>query len=203
MISGQIISRTGRYKIFPLLGCGIAALAMYLLSTMGTRTSQGTVTLFMVVLGIGIGLTMQTLVLSVQNAVARTELGVATSSVSFFRSLGGSVGVALFGALFNSLLADRTGAAAPLGGETFTPDAVQQLPEAARTAFITGFADSLTTVFLWATPLILLAFLLTWFLREEPLRTSAEPLDHLAAGAPPGTHVPDEAAGHVRDQVRR
>ncbi|MEA2972804.1 MAG: hypothetical protein QOG82_1262 [Actinomycetota bacterium] len=190
MGSGQVISRTGRYKIFPVAGCGIAAGAMYLLSTMGTSTSQSTVTVYMVLLGIGLGLTMQTLVLAVQNAVGRSELGVATSSVSFFRSMGGSVGVALFGALFNNLLAARIGQTAGGEGASFSPDSIRRLPDAVRTTYISGFADSLTTVFLWATPLLVVAFALTWFLRELPLRTSLEGVDHareLAAGSAPGT----------------
>jgi predicted MFS family arabinose efflux permease len=197
MGSGQIISRTGRYKVFPVAGCGIAAAAMFLLSTMGTGTSQGTVTLFMVLLGIGLGLTMQTLILAVQNAVERTELGVATSSVSFFRSMGGSVGVALFGALFNNLLAHRTGQTVGAGeGGGFSPETIRQLPDAVRHTYVAGFADSLTTVFLWATPLIVLAFALSWLLREVPLRTSVETVDHtreVAAVSAPGIADPQAA----------
>jgi predicted MFS family arabinose efflux permease len=194
VVSGQIISRTGRYKAFPVAGCAVAAVALYLLSTMGTHTSQTTVTIYMVILGAGIGLTMQTLILAVQNAVDVTELGVATSSVSFFRSMGGAIGVALFGAVFNSLLAQKLGPIVKLGeGAGFSPASIQRLPAATRSLFIGGFADSLTTVFLYATPLVVLAFALTWFLREQPLRTyhrsadgmadaaaalSAEPLEH-------------------------
>ncbi|MGH9225617.1 MAG: MDR family MFS transporter [Acidimicrobiales bacterium] len=170
-ISGQVITRTGRYKAFPLAGCALAAVAMFLLSTMGTGTSKTTVTAYMVLMGIGLGLTIQTLILAAQNAVGRAELGVATSSVSFFRSMGGSVGVALFGALFNNLLGSRVA----LGeGAAVTPDAIRQLPEAARLPFIGAFADSLTTVFLWATPLLVLAFAITWLLREVPLRTTTD-----------------------------
>jgi EmrB/QacA subfamily drug resistance transporter len=179
MASGQVISRTGRYKVFPVAGCAIAALALFLLSTMGTSTSHTTVTGYMVILGVGLGLTMQTLVLSVQNAVNVTELGVATSSVSFFRSMGGAIGVALFGAIFNVLLTEKVGATLPTGGGTrFTPAAVQRLPEAARATFVAGFADSLTTVFLFAVPLVLVAFALTWLLREVPLRSSIHGDDH-------------------------
>jgi len=185
--SGQITTRTGRYKVFPVAGCGVAAVAMFLLSTMDSATPQPAVTAFMVLLGIGIGLTIQTLVLAVQNAVGRPDLGVATSSVSFFRSMGGSLGVALFGALFNSLLTDRVGQAAAVGeGRAFTPEAIRQLPETARTAYVAGFADSLTTVFLWATPLLVVGFALTWFLREVPLRTSTDPVEHAL----------EHAAGH-------
>lgn len=113
-----------------------------------------------------------------QNAVSRAELGVATSSVSFFRSMGGAVGVALFGALFNNLLADRIGQTVAAGDSgSFSPESIRQLPDAARTAYVSGFADSLTTVFLWATPLIFVAFGLTWLLREVPLRTSVETVE--------------------------
>jgi MFS family permease len=147
MASGQIITRTGRYKVFPVAGCAVASLALYLLSTMGTSTTQATVTVYMVLLGVGIGLTMQTLVLSVQNAVRITELGVATSSVSFFRSMGGAIGVAAFGAIFTSRLAHRGTSPA-------------------------AYADSITGVFLYAVPLVVLAFGLTWLLREVPLRSS-------------------------------
>ncbi|MEA3075888.1 MAG: hypothetical protein QOF60_796 [Actinomycetota bacterium] len=147
MASGQIITRTGRYKVFPVTGCATATVALYLLSTMGPGTSQTTVTLYMVVLGVGIGLTMQTLVLAVQNSVRITELGVATSSISFFRSMGGAIGVALFGAIFNNRLAHRGTSAA-------------------------AYSDSITGVFLYAVPLVVLAFALTWLLKEVPLRSS-------------------------------
>jgi EmrB/QacA subfamily drug resistance transporter len=185
MGSGQIIARTGRYKHFPIAGTALAALALYLLSTMDTATTRSTVTVYMVLLGAGIGLSMQTLILAVQNAVRVSELGVATSSVSFFRSMGGSLGVALFGALFNNLLADRVGTTVPTGeGSGFSPASVQQLPEAERVAFTTGFADSLTTVFLYAVPLVVAAFGLAWFLREVPLRTTNHSADGPAAAHP-------------------
>lgn len=199
--SGQVISRTGRYKVFPVTGCAVATVGLYLLSTMGTATSQGTVTVYMVILGIGLGLTMQTLVLSVQNSVRISELGVATSSVSFFRSMGGAIGVALFGALFNNLLTDRLGpigAAAERSG--FTPESIRRLPAAARSTFVIGVADALTTVFLYAAPLVLVGFGITWLLREVPLRDTTHPVDHgreLAAGSAPRTAEP-EAVSPVR-----
>lgn len=199
MASGQVITRTGRYKVFPITGCGIAAGSLYLLSTMGTGTSQTTVTVYMVLLGVGMGLTMQTVVLAVQNVVKLTELGVATSSVSFFRSMGGAIGVALFGAVFNNLLADRIGTTVAVGeGSTFTPETIQQLPVDARTTYIDGFADALTTVFLYSVPLVVAAFALTWFLREVPLRSAVHAVDHareLSATSAPGTAEPDGAVG--------
>ena len=199
MASGQITSRTGRYKVFPVAGCGVAAVAMYLLSTMGPASSQGTVTAFMVLLGVGIGLTIQTLVLAVQNAVGRADLGVATSSVSFFRSVGGSVGVAVFGALFNNRLAELvTASSSPaeaeeLLGGSITPESVQELPEAVRGEYVGAFADALTDVFLYAVPVVLVAFALTWLLKEVPLRGRVDPdstARELAAGSAPGTAAP-------------
>ena len=148
VISGQIISRTGRYKVFPVLGTASATVALYLLSTMDSDTTRGTVTLYMILLGVGIGLSMQTLILTVQNAVSLSELGTATSSVSFFRSMGGCVGVAVFGAIFNS----RIGVAAD--------------------ASVDDFTDALTTVFLYAVPIMVVAFAITWTLLETPLRST-------------------------------
>lgn len=172
--AGRLITRTGRYKVFPVTGCAVAAVALYLVSTMGTDTSSLVVSAYMVLLGVGLGFTMQTLILAVQNAVEMTELGVATSSVSFFRSMGGALGVALFGAVFNSLLAAKVGTVVRFGeGERFTPETVRELPDATRSFFVAGFAESLTTVFLWAVPLVVLAFGLTWLLREAPLRSFA------------------------------
>ena len=147
----------------------------------------------MVALGVGIGLCLQTMILAVQNAVQLAELGVATSAVSFFRSMGGSVGVALFGALFNNLLVRMIGAEAAAGGRSsFTPAALAQLPEADRVRFIANFADSLTTVFLYATPLMVLAFLLTWLMHEVPLRSS---VGHGADEAPAEGATPTAEGG--------
>lgn len=183
MISGAVISRTGRYKIFPVSGSAIAAVALFFMSTMGTTTGRSIVTVYMVLLGVGIGLCLQTMILAVQNAVQVAELGVATSAVSFFRSMGGSVGVALFGALFNNLLVDKLGPDLAAGGRSaFTPAALAQLSDADRGRFIASFADSLTTVFFYATPLMVVAFVLTWLMHEVPLRSSVE---HGAEGAAP------------------
>jgi EmrB/QacA subfamily drug resistance transporter len=182
MTAGQITARTGRYKVFPIVGTAVAAFGLVLLSTMGTDTSRMTVSVYMVLLGAGIGLTMQTLILSTQNAVRTADLGVATSSVTFFRSMGGSIGVALFGALFNSSLRHHL-ASIPgaIGGgrASFTPEAVQHLPLQARTTFVAGFADALTHVFLYAVPVMLVGFAISWLLREVPLRdTTHDAVDH-------------------------
>ncbi len=193
MISGQVISRTGHYRSFPIAGTAVASVAMLLLAQMGPSTSQATVTVYMVLLGAGMGLTMQTLVLAVQNAVGRDQLGVATSSVSFFRSMGGSIGVALFGALFNTLLADRLGTTVAVGeGSSFSTDAIRQLPAAERTVYVDAFADSLTTVFLYAVPLIAAGFVLTFFLQQIELRQHAPAL----ADGDSSRHEPIESFAH-------
>ena len=187
IVSGQIITRTGRYKVFPLLGCALAAATMYLLSTMSSSTSQAQVTVYMVMFGVGLGLTMGTLVLSVQNVVRLDELGVATSSVSFFRSTGGAIGVAIFGALFNAMLHNRVGAAVAVGeGSDFTPDVIRDLPPGPRADYIEAFAESLTTVFRLAVPLLLVAVVLVAFLREIPLRSSTQVV---TGGDPDSGHV--------------
>src|SRR5699024_4083163 len=104
--TGQLISRTGRYKAFPILGAGIAAVGMYLLSTMDAATTRTQSSLFMIVLGLGIGFIMPTLVLVVQNSVSRPDIGSATAGVNFFRQIGAAVGTALIGSLFVGRLAD-------------------------------------------------------------------------------------------------
>jgi MFS family permease len=175
IFSGRIITRTGRYRLFPILGLAVAIVGMFLLSTMSADTSRLESSAFMVVLGIGIGLVMQVLVLATQNSVAVTDLGVATSSVSFFRSVGGSVGVALFGALFNSrlvhYLADA-GPAAALDPSSVRPESLPTLPAETRTAFVDAFAHALTDVFLYALPVVVVGFALSWLLKEIPLRSS-------------------------------
>ena len=188
-LSGQAISRTGRYKIYPVVGTALSAIGMFLLSSMDANTSRNLASAYMVVLGAGIGLVMSVMILVTQNSVDRSDLGVATATVSFFRSVGGSVGVAVFGALFTSGLTRNlshdlpAAVAAKLGsagGGSLT--AVQGLPAAQQLGYKTAFADALTTVFTYAIPLMVLAFLLTWLLKETPLRAAAKraPTDEAA-----------------------
>lgn len=175
IFSGRVITATGRYRVFPIVGLAVAIVGMFLLSTMSAETSRLESSAYMVVLGIGIGLVMQVLVLATQNAVDVTDLGVATSSVSFFRSVGGSVGVALFGAMFNSRLAHYlvdAGSAANLDPSAVQADMLQTLPSDTQMAFIDAFANALTDVFLYALPVIVVGFALSWLLDEIPLRSS-------------------------------
>jgi MFS family permease len=168
MIAGRSVTRTGRYRRYPIAGCAITAIGMFLLSTLGPDSSRWESGAYMVVCGIGLGFVMQLIVLATQNAVPVADLGVATASVNFFRSIGGSLGVALFGALFNSRLAGRIGESA----ESLRPEQIRELAPAARTSYIGDFAEALTGTFLYAVPLLVLAVGLAVAMREVPLRTS-------------------------------
>jgi len=174
VFAGQVVTRTGRYRVLPITGTAVAAAGLFLLSTMDAATSRLQSGAYMTLLGIGLGLTMQVLVLATQNSVRVSDLGVATSSVNFFRSVGGSVGVALFGALFNSRLATGLagGGAGAVDG-TITPQAIATLPAGQKAAFVGIFSGALTDVFLVAVPVMLVAFGLTWLLREIPLRQAS------------------------------
>ena len=179
--SGRAITATGRYKMFPVVGLLLAAAGLGLMSRLAADTSLVVAGGYMFVTGAGIGLVMQVLVLATQNAVERKDLGVATSGATFFRSLGGALGVAVFGALLTHRLADtipsrlaeagvpadRLGGGAPTLG---SPEEIGALPEPVYTAVITGFADALQTTFLAAVPFALVGFLVLLFLRETPLR---------------------------------
>jgi EmrB/QacA subfamily drug resistance transporter len=173
IFAGQVVTRTGRYRILPISGTATAALGMFLLSTMDPGTSRMVSGLYMAVLGIGLGLTMQVLVLATQNSVRVADLGVATSTVNFFRSVGGSLGVALFGAVFNSRLATNLAGSGLVVPEPVTPQVISSLPAGQQVTFIDAFADALTTVFLIAVPVILVGFLLSLLLKEIPLRSAS------------------------------
>jgi EmrB/QacA subfamily drug resistance transporter len=174
--SGQVISATGRYKAFPIAGTAIAAIGMVLLSRLDAETSTlyGSVAMF--VMGLGLGLVMQVLVLAVQNAVDYAELGVATSGATLFRSMGGSLGTAVLGAIFsNRLTHELAGSpAAQVGAGTIDPSALQRLPAAVRDSYTNAFTDALTTVFLVAAAIVVVAFLLSWMIEERPLRQTIE-----------------------------
>jgi EmrB/QacA subfamily drug resistance transporter len=169
--SGQIITRTGRYKVFPIAGTAVAALGMYLLSSLDQTTATGVAALHMLVLGLGLGLVMQVLVLATQNAVSYDELGVATSGATLFRSIGGSLGTAALGAIFTGRLNAELPAGVG-GGGAANPAQIQQLPAAARDAYISAFTNALHVVFLVATGVVVLAFVLSWFIEERPLRAT-------------------------------
>ena len=174
--SGQIISRIGRYRLFPIAGTAVMTIGLALLATIGVDTSVWSVGAFMLVLGLGLGMVMQVLVLAVQNAVEYIHLGAATSGTTLFRSIGGSVGVSLFGAIFTanlaSELASRRLAGAALPTAT-APAAIWALPAQARSTYIELFTTALHPVFLYAAGVAALSFALAWFLKELPLRGPA------------------------------
>lgn len=184
ILSGKVISRTGRYKAWPVGGMAVAAVGMYLLSRMDTSTGRIESSVAMVVLGAGIGMVMQVLVLAVQNAAEYRDLGVATSAVNFFRSMGGSLGVAVFGAVLasrtSSELASRLPASARrsfgAGGVDAianSPERIRALPADVQEAVVGALAAAIHSVFLWAIPLLVVGFVLAWFLREIPLKDTA------------------------------
>ncbi|CAM5596221.1 Drug resistance transporter, EmrB/QacA subfamily OS=Streptomyces sp. ACT-1 OX=1609288 GN=SACT1_5481 PE=4 SV=1 [Streptomyces griseus subsp. griseus] len=179
--SGQIVSRTGRWKVFPILGTAITAVGLLLLHQLDENSSTWLMSAFFFVFGSGLGLVMQVLVLVAQNSVSYEDLGVATSGVTFFRSIGSAFGVAIFGTIFaNRLTGQLTDALAgqPLppgvdaGRLAADPRAIGQLPADLRPGVLGAYSTSITDVFLYAVPVVLLAFVLAWFLREDRLRGS-------------------------------
>ncbi|HEY3954947.1 MAG TPA: MDR family MFS transporter [Streptosporangiaceae bacterium] len=213
--SGQIISRTGKYRFFPIAGAGMMTLGMYLLSLMGVGSSTLQDAFYMLVLGMGIGGVMQVLVIIVQNGVPHSELGVATSGATFFRSIGGSFGTAIFGAIFSNVLVGNLashlhGLTPPAGfsAADVTPAVLSKLPAAVHTGFVAGYAESIQTVFLIAVPIAALAFLATWLIPQVELKrwgggnageaaqqpgapAAAEVAPELAASAAAGQAVAD------------
>lgn len=176
VISGQLISHTGRYKLYPVLGGALSALGMWLLSRLEVDTPRLHYSIWMAVLGAGIGLVMPVLVLAVQNSVRATDLGTATSANNYFRQIGGSVGAAIFGTLFadrlTDALADRLPARAGAGlpdAESLTPQLVHRLPPALRDAYIQAYADAMPRIFLYLVPVLVLGLLIAFFLKEKPL----------------------------------
>ena len=180
IVSGQLISHFGRYRPFPIAGTALTAFGLYLLSRLHVDTPATTAMGYAAVLGLGLGLVMQVLVLAVQNAVDRREIGVATSGSILARQIGGSIGVALFGTIFANRLGTELASRLPAGAElpaTNDPAAIRALPAPVRGAFEDAFAAALHPVFLTAAGVALTAFALTWLLREVPLRgaPAAEP----------------------------
>ncbi|CAL9432092.1 DHA2 family efflux MFS transporter permease subunit [Streptomyces sp. enrichment culture] len=180
-VSGQIVSRTGRWKVFPVAGTAVTTLGLLLLQELDEHSSTGEMSAYFFVFGLGLGLVMQVLVLIVQNAVGYEDLGVATSGATFFRSIGASFGVAVFGTVFANRLADQLGdafrgAELPPGVSadalSADPRGIQSLPPSLRPAALHAYASSITDVFLYAAPVALLGFVLAWFLREDRLRAS-------------------------------
>ena len=185
ILSGQLISRWGRYKIFPIIGTGITTLGLYLLSLLNVNTPPVTIALYLAALGLGIGMVQQVLIIAVQNAVNYRYLGTATSGVTFFRSIGGAFGVAVFGEIFARALTGNlarllAGITLPPGfnpqGAMSHPEILSHLPANVLQDYLQAYAISLHTVFISSVPFAAAAFLLSWFLKEQPLRQSSRAL---------------------------
>jgi len=171
--SGRIITRIGKYRIFPIMGTLIVCVAMVLLATLPMSAPIGMLYLYTSLLGGGLGMVLQVLVLAVQNAVAFRNMGVATSGVTLFRSIGGSVGVAAFGAIFSAGLHTRLAALVPRGTQPLpavTAITIQRLPIALRDDYLQAFAGSLHRVYFVTACIAVLAFALTWLIEDIPLR---------------------------------
>lgn len=173
--SGQIISRIGRYKMFPVTGTALMTGALILLSTIEAETPAGRVALYLLLLGLGLGMVMQILVMAVQNAVPYERLGVATSGTTLFRSIGGSVGAALFGGIFAYFLKGDVRQAIPGVEGLLNPMEIANLAEPMRSLYLAEFVKALHPVFHTASAMAFIAFLLALAIREVPLRTTITP----------------------------
>jgi EmrB/QacA subfamily drug resistance transporter len=184
--SGQLISRMGRYKVFPIIGTALLITALALLSTLSVTTSTLVLNVYFFVLGLGLGLILQVLVIAVQNSADYADLGAATSGVTFFRSIGGSFGVAICGSIFSNRLA--SGLATALAGvplpHGFSPAAAQanptllrRLPPAVHGPVLHAYATAIDHIFLFSLPVAVVGFAASWFLREVPLRQTTAASD--------------------------
>ncbi|GLW65898.1 MFS transporter [Actinomadura rubrobrunea] len=215
--SGQVVTRTGRWKAFPVIGMVLSAVAMYLLSRLHTDSGELVIGVDLTVLGFGMGLTLQILMLAAQNAADRSDLAATTSGVSFFRNLGGAMGVAGFGAVLTnrltSELSDRMSAAgvsAPAGGRHLgSPDEIHALPEPFRGWVLDAFTNALQHVFLFGIPVTVVGLLAVLALKELPLRsgraaaaarsdTAAGPAPAGASADGPGAAGTGSTGGHAR-----
>ncbi|MFJ2745798.1 MFS transporter [Streptomyces sp. NPDC087440] len=209
IVSGQLISRTGHYRVYPILGSALSALGMWLLSRLEADTSQLEYSLWMAVLGIGIGLIMPVLVLAVQNSVKPGDLGTATSANNYFRQMGGSIGAAIFGTLFAGRLVDALAETLPSGVDlpdpsSITPQLVHSMPPLLRDAYIEAYAVAMPRIFLYLVPVLVLGLLIACFLKEKPLVSAHNAPAEAAADAfvaqplpAPQLPVPAQQSGGV------
>ncbi|WP_435211727.1 MFS transporter [Streptomyces sp. bgisy034] len=207
IVCGQLISHTGKYRIYPVLGSALSVLGMWLLSRLEIDTPRLHYSIWMAVLGAGIGMVMPVLILAVQNSVRPTDLGTATSANNYFRQIGGSVGAAVFGTLFAARLTDALAERLPAHAganlpepESITPQLVHSLPPALRDAYIQAYADAMPRIFLYLVPVLVLGLLIACFLKEIPLVNSAASHDAPAperASAPVNPRVPQARSAHA------
>lgn len=170
--SGIIISKTGNYKIFPIIGMGLASIGIYLLSTMDASTPQILTSLYMIIVGMGMGLCMQTMILIVQNSVPAKDVGAATASNNFFREIGISLGVSIFGSVFASRLANGMAGlpASPSNQtESLTPSAINALPAEIKSTIIDIYVNALTPAFIFLVPIVIIGLIATIFIPNNNL----------------------------------
>ena len=226
ILSGLVITRTGRYKAIMVTGVVVMGGGLYLLTGLGADSTQTQLTLAMVVLGIGLGMAMQQYTLVVQNSVARADLGVATASTQFFRNVGSTVGIAVFGTVMTSGLAAAISSHLPAevaaqmpaeavdAGSVLDPAALEGLPPVVATAVRQGLADQLHEVFLLTLPIVVLVLLATIAIKAMPLRDSVsdvpvaeevghELLDSLAQSAPDDEVVTEQPEDRDRTRSRQ
>ena len=197
MGSGVLVSRTGRYKVFPVVGTAVMIVGFVLLSRMDAETPLLLQSVYLFILGTGIGMCMQVLILIVQNTSSFEDLGVATSGVTFFRTIGSSFGAAIFGSLFTNFLEDRIEPALAASGAppaaAQSPQALHQLPHDVAAPIVAAYADSLGLVFLCAAPVAFIGFVVAWLLKEVPLREMDTVAVDLGEGfGMPSTESPDK-----------
>jgi EmrB/QacA subfamily drug resistance transporter len=181
IISGRLVTSTGRYKVFPIVGTAVLAVGLFLLTRLGPHTPYSETAVFMFITGLGVGLVMQVLVVAVQNSVSYSELGVATATSTFFRTIGGAFGVAILGAVFANRLISQlklhaTAAELKLiSGSNLTanPAQIDHLPGSQRAFVINAFSHSVEAAFFVAVPFVVVGFILSWLIKEIPLRTTA------------------------------
>jgi DNA-binding MarR family transcriptional regulator len=200
--SGQLIARTGRYKVYPIVGTALLVVALFLLSRLDEHTSTALTSVYFFVLGLALGLIIQVLVIAVQNSADFADLGAATSGATFFRTIGGAFGVSIFGAIFSNRLAGQLASAlrgVPLphgfsaADAAANPALLKTLPAAVRGDVKHAYSLALHPVFLYAIPVALVAFALSWFLREVPLRaTSSVGIGEGLGAGPPERSSVDE-----------
>jgi EmrB/QacA subfamily drug resistance transporter len=192
--SGRRLTRTGRYRWYPVVGCALMSAATFLLASMHRGTNKFETSTFMLLFGVGAGFVFIVVLVGVQNRVAHDDLGIATSAVNFFRSLGNTLGTAIFGAIFIAQLDQQLLRLVPGSGmraDTLrdSPEQIRHLEPLLRDSVIQSFTNALHIVFLWTVPFCVIALLLSWFIPEHPLRA------HAAVGVTEGQLGAEKAVG--------
>ncbi|TAK68668.1 MAG: DHA2 family efflux MFS transporter permease subunit [Actinomycetota bacterium] len=200
--SGRLVARTGRYRVLPIVGTGLAALGIYLMSFLHPDTPYVLFALYALILGLGLGFVMQVLTIAAQNSVSPHDIGIATGATTFARSIGASFGTAAFGAVYAARLQHEiTASLGPAAAEqlskgdgaaTASVQNLLALPSDLYHALVAAFSHALDTTFLLAVPVVLVAFVITWFLKEHPLRTAPRDSESLNDDAITPLPVPSE-----------